>query len=106
MRRVRSDPIPAEVQARMLDAAIRAPSGGNSQNWRFILVDDPAVKAKLGPLYRECMSQLWAGGYRERLDRARATPDDPADPPLLRVQASAHPPAHHFPHLPPFPTPF
>ena len=41
MRRVRSDPIPVEVQARILDAAIRAPTGGNSQNWRFLLVDDP-----------------------------------------------------------------
>ena len=102
MRRVRSDPIPAEVQARMLDAAIRAPSGGNSQNWRFILVDDPAVKAKLGPLYRECMTQLWATGYRERLDRARATPDDPASASLLRVQASAQHLADHFEDVPLF----
>lgn len=31
MRRVRPDPIPAEVQARILDAAVRAPSGGNTQ---------------------------------------------------------------------------
>src|SRR5579871_2456807 len=43
MRRVRPDPIPLEVQARILDAAIRAPSGGNSQNWRFLLVDDRDV---------------------------------------------------------------
>ena len=43
MRRVKPDPIPLEVQARILDAAIRAPSGGNTQNWRFLLVDDPAV---------------------------------------------------------------
>ena len=49
MRRVKPDPIPADVQARILDAAIRAPSGGNSQEWRFLLVDDPEVKSKLGP---------------------------------------------------------
>src|SRR5260221_1389753 len=102
MRRVRADPIPAQVQARILDAAIRAPSGGNSQNWRFILVDDPAVKAKLGPLYRECMTQLWATGYRERLDRARATPDDLASASLLRVQASAQHLADHFEDVPLF----
>src|SRR5260221_10834575 len=106
MRRVRADPIPAQVQARILDAAIRAPSGGNSQNWRFILVDDPAVKAKLGPLYRECMSQLWAGGYRERLDRAKATPDDPASASLLRVQASAQHLGDHFEDVPLFLTAF
>ena len=49
MRRVRPDPVPTDVQARILDAAIRAPSGGNQQNWRFLLVDDPVVKARLGP---------------------------------------------------------
>src|SRR5260221_1460929 len=102
MRRVRADPIPAQVQARILDAATRAPSGSNSQIWRFILVDDPAVKAKLGQLYRECMTQLWATGYRERLDRARATPDDPASASLLRVQASAQHLADHFEDVPLF----
>ena len=49
MRRVLPDPIPADVQARILDAAIRAPSGGNQQNWRFLLVDDQAVKAGSAP---------------------------------------------------------
>ena len=32
MRRVTPDPIPDDVQARILDAAIRAPTGGNAQN--------------------------------------------------------------------------
>jgi nitroreductase len=102
MRRVRSDPIPALVQARILDAAIRAPSGGNSQNWRFILVDDPPVKAKLGPLYRDCIAQLWATAYKERLERARATRADPASAALLRVQASAQHLADHFEDVPLF----
>ena len=51
MRRVKPDPIPLDVQARILDAAVRAPSGGNMQGWKFLLVDDPAIKAQLGPLY-------------------------------------------------------
>src|SRR5690349_13684020 len=86
MRRVRPDPIPAAVQARILDAAIRAPSGGNTQNWRFMLVDDPAVKAKLGPIYRQCMTELWATIYKERLEIANADPDDPENDQMLRVQ--------------------
>ena len=57
MRRVRPDPIPADVQAKIVDAAIRAPSGGNTQNWRFMLVDDPELKAQLGPLYREAAAE-------------------------------------------------
>jgi nitroreductase len=100
MRRVRPDPVPQDVQARILDAAIRAPSGGNSQNWRFMLVDDPAVKSKLGPLYRECAAILWATGYKERLERARAHPDDPASASLLKVQASAQHLADHFEDVP------
>ena len=100
MRRVRPDPIPEDVQARILDAAIRAPSGGNTQNWRFILVDDPDVRALLGPLYRDCMAQLWSGGYRERIERARAAPDDPASASFLRVQRSAQYLADHFEDVP------
>ena len=78
MRRVRPDPIPTDAQARILDAAIRAPSGGNMQNWRFLLVDDPAVKAALAPLYQDSMQQLWATIYRDRIAAANAAPDDPA----------------------------
>ena len=44
MRLVKPDPIPMDVQARIMYAAVRAPSGGNTQNWRFLLVDDPEVK--------------------------------------------------------------
>lgn len=102
MRRVRPDPIPVDVQARLLDAAIRAPSGGNSQNWRFVLVDDPGVKASLGPLYRDSISQLWETVYRDRFERARARPGDPASASLLRVQASAQHLADHFEDVPLF----
>ncbi len=102
MRRVRPDPIPAEVQARILDAAIRAPSGGNSQGWRFLLVDDPAVKAQLGPLYRDAIGTLWQTFYKENLDKARAAPADPENASLLRVQASAQHLADHFEDVPLF----
>jgi nitroreductase len=102
MRRVRPDPIPEDVQAQILDAAIRAPSGGNAQSWRFLLVDDPQVKAKLGPLYRDAIGRLWQTAYRDRLDRARAAPDDPASASLLRVQASAQHLADHFEEVPLF----
>ena len=102
MRRVKPDPIPVEVQARILDAAIRAPSGGNAQNWRFMLIDDPEVKGRLAPLYRDAIAQLWAVAYRDRLERARATPDDPDSASLLRVQSSAQHLADHFERVPLF----
>ena len=102
MRRVRPDPIPSEVQARILDAAIRAPSGGNSQGWRFLLVDDPAVKARLGPMYRDAIGKLWEVPYRDRLEQARRTPGDPDSASLLRIQSSAQHLADHFEEVPLF----
>jgi nitroreductase len=102
MRRVRPDPIPADVQARILDAAIRAPSGGNAQGWRFLLIDDPAVKARLGPLYRDAIDTLWQGAYRDRLERARLAPGNPESVSLLKVQASAQHLADHFESVPLF----
>ncbi|MCU1426827.1 MAG: nitroreductase [Actinomycetia bacterium] len=100
MRRVRTDPIPQDTQARILDAAIRAPSGGNTQNWRFLLVDDSDVKAKLGPIYRDCMTQLWATIYKDRLEVANAAPDEPENAEMLRVQRSAQHLADHFEDYP------
>jgi nitroreductase len=102
MRRVRPDPIPYPVQARILDAAIRAPSGGNTQGWRFILVDDPAVKAELGPLYRDSIRQLWATAYRDRVEQARSAPAEPQNAATLRMVASAQHLADHFEEVPLF----
>ena len=42
LRRLKPDPVPDELITRVLDAAIRAPSGGNAQNWIFIVVRDEA----------------------------------------------------------------
>lgn len=89
MRRVKTDPIPEDVQMRILDAAIRAPSGGNAQIWRFLLVDVAAVKAKLGPLYRACLGELWNTIYKTQADAVAADPDTEASRTFLKVQRSA-----------------
>ncbi len=96
MRRVKPDPIPDDVQARILDAAIRAPTGGNAQNWRFMLVDDRATLDALGPIYRDCISQLWATIYKDQLEVAKTAPDDPDNAQVLKVQRSAQHLADHF----------
>jgi nitroreductase len=102
MRRVTDQPIPHDVQARILDAAVRAPSGGNTQGWRFLLVDDPDVKSQIGPLYRSSISQLWATVYAERLAAAEAAPDDPESIQMVKVQRSAQHLADHFEDVPLF----
>jgi nitroreductase len=53
MRRLRPDPIPLETQARILDAAVRAPNGGNTQRWHFLAVDDPQLIRRFGELFRQ-----------------------------------------------------
>ena len=63
MRRVKPDPVPMDVQAQILDAAVRAPSGGNSQGWRFLLVDDRAIIEKIAPLYKDSVEKLWSTVY-------------------------------------------
>ena len=97
---MRPDPIPHEVQARILDAAIRAPNGANFQQWRFLLVDDPALKAQLGTLYRACHDQIEAGFLAERIARAHAAPDAPSNAAYLRTHRSSQHLAHHFAEVP------
>src|SRR5271157_3430690 len=50
-RRFKPDPVPEAVITRILDAAIRAPSAGNAQNWAFVVVRDAEVRRRLGALY-------------------------------------------------------
>ncbi|RPI20183.1 MAG: nitroreductase, partial [Actinobacteria bacterium] len=58
MRRVKPDPIPEEVVRLILDAAVRSPSGGNTQNWRFLTVSDRETMARLGAWYAEAWETL------------------------------------------------
>ena len=100
MRRVKPDPIPDEVQKKMLDAAIRAPSGGNTQGWRFLLVDDAGVKSQLGPIYRSCMDVVWGQIYKDRIDAAQANPDDPESITFDKMYRSACHASDHFEEYP------
>lgn len=47
VRSYRSDPIPKEVLNRVLEAVRIAPSGSNRQPWKFIIVQDEALKQKM-----------------------------------------------------------
>lgn len=75
MRRLKPDPIPDEVQARILDAAIRAPN--IEQGWRFLLVDDAQIKAQLVPLSLQAFERQVGAPREEGLAnlRKRGYPD-------------------------------
>jgi len=53
IRRFRSDPIPVEDLQLIMDAAVKAPSGGNRQPARFLILTDPRLIREFGALYRE-----------------------------------------------------
>ncbi|HWB90042.1 MAG TPA: nitroreductase family protein [Acidimicrobiia bacterium] len=96
MRRVRSDPIPDAVIACILDAAVRAPSGSNAQNWRMIVVDDPEVRAQLGPIYREAYRLLNEVVYEGR----RGAAEQRGDEATMRVMRSSDWLAENFEQVP------
>ncbi len=50
-RRFDPGPVPDEVLVRLLDTARYAPSGGNRQGWRVVVVKEPARRAALRDLY-------------------------------------------------------
>ena len=65
LRRFKPDPIPEEVLFQVMDAAIRAPTGQNAQDWRFILVRDAQHKAKMQD-WAQIPWQRYQARYAER----------------------------------------
>jgi nitroreductase len=59
------EPVPDAVIHRILDRARFAPSGGNRQGWRVVLLRDPAIRHRIRELYelgwREYMAHVDAG---------------------------------------------
>ena len=52
VRKLRPDPIPDDVLERVLQAACWAPTGGNTQPWRVVVVTDDAGRQALQDIYR------------------------------------------------------
>jgi nitroreductase len=64
-----SDPVPLETVVRILDHARFAPSGGNHQGWRVVVVGSPAVRRALRDIYQP----VWDEHRRDLAEqRARA----------------------------------
>lgn len=74
MRRFKPDPVPDEVMTRVLDAAIRAPSGSNAQGWFFVVVKDAEKRRKLGAIYNKA-SKILTKLYAERPRAAHFSED-------------------------------
>ena len=90
VRRVRSDPVDDVVLRRCLELAVEAPTGSNSQSWRFVVVRDREVKRALGEQYRRAWRVY--GGLGRRLRGS--------DPQMARIMRSVQWQVDHFEDIP------
>jgi nitroreductase len=56
IRRLKPDPVDDALVLRLIELAQKAPTGGNQQNWEFVVVKDRAVKERLARLNRQSWS--------------------------------------------------
>ncbi len=59
MRYLREDPVPREDLERLVYAATRASSPGNSQGWEFVIVTDPETKGEIGDAVAAVMTPVF-----------------------------------------------
>jgi nitroreductase len=92
VRRVRPDPVDDALVLRLIELALKAPSQQNTQAWEFIVVKNPAVKARLGRQNR----RMW------RLYRPVAAWKARNDPKTQRMNAAVEWGVDHFEEIPVF----
>lgn len=90
IRRLKSDPIPEETLKKIIDAGIHAPSGGNLQDWAFLLVRKPELKSFIRDRY-------W--GMWQKFQGERPLPPD-LPPARRRLMESAAHLAEHLNEVP------
>jgi nitroreductase len=72
IRRISNKPVDDAVLERILQAAVWAPSGGNRQPWRIVVVRDRALKQQLSDIY----SVEWANYVDINMKRVAEMPAD------------------------------
>lgn len=95
VRRLRPDPIPDDVLERVLQAACWAPTGGNMQPWRVVVVTDAEKKAGLQALY----APEWARYVEGFMARLAGLPEDQLDK-WRRIAAAGDHLAEHLAEAP------
>ena len=90
IRRLKPDAVDDALILRLIELALKAPTGSNSQNWEFIVVKDPAIKAGLARLNRQAM------GLYSRIGRWLKRSDPKSNKILDAVQWQAD----HFEEIP------
>jgi len=55
MRRIKPDPVDPDLIRDLIRYATHAPTGGNSQDWLFIVVTDEELRREIGGYYRKAV---------------------------------------------------
>jgi nitroreductase len=103
MRKMRPDPIPLDTQARILDAAVRAPNGGNTQRWHFVAVDDPELIREFAGLFRQARGleyEKFKTGMGPMVAPAPGMDQDAHAETMRRMKGSGDYLADHFEEIP------
>ena len=101
-------PVPASVVHDCLDLALQAPTGGHAEDWRFIVIGDPGLKAEIGSIYRRgfeeyVLAPMRADGPESEIVRGRlggVGPDGEIDERSSRMLAGAQHLAEHIGEAP------
>jgi len=64
MRRLKPDPVPNDLIRKILEAGVCAPSGGNMQRWRFLVIRDRKIKETVGAYYKRAWDERASLRYR------------------------------------------
>src|SRR6516164_4268239 len=91
MRRLKRDPVPNELIRKILEAGTCAPSGGNMQRWRFLVIRDAEIKRTVGAYYKRAWDEQAAPRYRSRGTREGRRGTVFAAPRGGRVSGRAYP---------------
>ena len=86
VRKLRPDPIPDDVLERVLQAACWAPTGGNTQPWKVVVVAEPTLKAGLKDIYYP----LWHRYRDGMLKRLEGQPEAAIEAGRRVVKAGDH----------------
>lgn len=64
MRRLKPDPVPNDLIRQILEAGVCAPSGGNMQRWRFLVIRDAGIKEAVAAYYKRAWDEQVGPRYR------------------------------------------
>ena len=59
VRRLKPDPVSDELVTKLIEAATKAPSGGDRQPWAFVVIRDPESRKQIGAWYLDAWNRTY-----------------------------------------------